>query len=94
MSAGLAASIEPSAEFVFVLEADAIEPDYVAGASDGVFTVLLSQSVSPILGCKITLFDFKPDDVDSSYAAFYEVAKEATQQLLGVVPGFEHNIAW
>jgi len=32
--------------------------------------------------------------VDSSYAAFYMAAKEATEKLLGVVPGFEHNIAW
>jgi hypothetical protein len=94
MSAGIAASIEPSEEFLLRVEASAIEPDYIAGARDGVITVLLSQGATPILACTITLFEFKPHEVESSYSAFYSVAKEATQQLLGVAPGFDHNIAW
>jgi hypothetical protein len=93
-SAGLSAAIEPSAEFVLTIEAQGIEPEYVMGARNGVITTLLSRSWAPILKCSITLSAFQPHETESSYAAFYAVAKEATEQLLGISPGSTFNIDW
>lgn len=47
-----------------------------------------------MLACQIELTHLHVHPVDSSYAAFSMAAKEATERLLGVAPGFEHNIAW
>jgi hypothetical protein len=94
MSATLSVAIAPSPCFVVTVEAQNIEPEYVSAAKNGVLTVLLSQSWAPVLKCAVTLSDFQPHESQSSYAAFYAVAKEATEQLLGVAPGFTHNIAW
>jgi len=94
MAAGLTATIAPSPTFALVVDAAAAEDEYVAGAKDGVLTVLMSQSFSPVLACALDLTELQVHPVDSSYAAFYMAAKEATERLLGVVPGFEHNIAW
>jgi hypothetical protein len=94
MAAGLTATIAPSPTFSLVVDAVGAEDEYAAGAKNGVLTVLMSQSFSPVLACAIDLTDLQVHPVDSSYAAFYMAAKEATEKLLGVVPGFEHNIAW
>ena len=94
MRAAMSASIAPSEQFGLKVEAPNIEPEYVAGAKNAVLTVLLSQGLCPVLACTVTLSAFKPHEVDSSYAAFYAVAKEATEQLLGVAPSFSHNISW
>lgn len=93
-SAGLSAAIEPSAEFALTLEAQGIEPAYVIAARNGVITVLLSQSWAPVLKCSITLSAFQSHETESSYAAFYAVAKEAIEQLLGISPGSTFNIDW
>jgi hypothetical protein len=44
MQAELSAAIAPSPEFSFEVVADGFEKEYVAGATDGAITVLLSQS--------------------------------------------------
>jgi len=63
-------------------------------AKNGVITVLLSQSWAPVLKCSITLSAFQALEGESSYGAFYAVAKEATEELLGVRPGSTFNINW
>jgi hypothetical protein len=93
-SAGLSAAIEPSAEFALTIEAKDIAPEYVMAAKNGVITVLLSQSWAPVLKCSITLSAFQPHESESSYGAFYTVAKEATEALLGVHSGSTFNINW
>ena len=94
MSAGLTASIVPSAEFSLVAVAPGVSAEYIAAARNGVLSVLLSKSWSPIFACSVTLSSFQVHPEDSSYAAFYSVAEEATLQLLGLAPGFPHNIKW
>ena len=94
MRAALSASIRPSSQFSLEVAADDLSPEYIAGAKNGVVTVLMSQSWAPVLACSVTLFAFEAHSSDSSYAAFYACAKEATEQLLGVAPGFSHNIVW
>ncbi|WP_397409247.1 hypothetical protein [Polaromonas sp.] len=94
MSASLSASIAPSPEFVFNVNAECVEPEYVAAAKNGIFTVLLSKSWPPVLCCTVSLYGFQVHESQSSYAAFFAVAKEAAERLLGVAPGTEHNIAW
>ena len=93
-SAALSASIEPSHEFQLLVEATNVEGEFIQAAKNAALTVLLSQSWSPVIRCTISLFAFQPHEHESSYAAFYEVAREATEQLLGVAPGFVHNIEW
>ena len=94
MSAGLTASIVSSDKFALVVDAPAISAEYIAAARNGVMSTLLSQSWSPIFACSITLSSFQVHPEESCYAAFYSVAEEATKQLLGLVPGFAHNISW
>ena len=94
MAAGLTAAIAPSPTFCLVVNAADVEEEYVAGAKDGVLTVLISQSFCPVLACAIDLTDLQAQPAEASYAAFYMAAKEVTEKLLGVVPGFEHNIEW
>jgi hypothetical protein len=94
MSAALTASIEPADKFSLSVSADGIHAEYVAAAKSGVLTTLLSQSYMPVLACTVELSGFRDDGMDSSYAAFFTVAKEAIERLLGVPEGFEHNIAW
>jgi hypothetical protein len=94
MSAGLTASITPAETFSISVSADGIYREYVAAAKNGVLTTLLAQSHVSILACAVDLSGFRDDGKDSSYAAFFMVAKEATERLLGVASGFEHNIAW
>ena len=94
MAAGLTAAIAPSPTFSLTVAIAGGEDEYVAGAKNGVLTVLMSQSFTPVLACRIDLTDFQAHPVDSSYAAFFMAAKETTERLLGVAPGFEHNIVW
>jgi hypothetical protein len=94
MQAELAASIVPSVQFSLEVEAEGIEEEFSAGATDGAITVLLSQSYTPVLAIALRLYDFKPYENDSSYAAFYNAAKRATERLLGVAGEESHNIAW
>ena len=94
LSAALSASIEPSEQFSLSVEASHLEKEYVAAVRNGVITVLLSQSHLPVLACTVKLFRVSSLHEDSCYAGFYAVATEATQQLLGVVPGSVHNIRW
>ena len=94
MSAALTASIEPAEQFSLSILAEGIREEYVAAAKNGVLTTLLSQSYVSVLACAVELSGFRDDGMDSSYAAFFTVAKEAMERLLGVREGFEHNIAW
>jgi len=92
--AGISAAIAPSQSFQFVIDSEAVEPEYVAAAKNAVLSVLLSQSWEPVLRCTVRLFGFQQHEQESSYAAFYAVTKEAIERLLGVVPGHTHNIVW
>ena len=94
MSAALTASIKPAETFSISVDADGDYKEYVAAAKNGVLTTLLSQGFAPVLACEVKLFGFRDDGQDSSYAAFFMVAKEVTERLLGVVPDYPHNIAW
>ena len=94
MNATLSASIAPAEAFDFVVDADGIEMDFVTGAKNGAMTALVSQSWSPIFRVKLRLFDFRPDEIDSSYAAYYAAAREVVARLLGVAPDAAHNISW
>ena len=94
MAAGLTASIAPSPTCSLSVAVAGAEDEHAAGAKNGVLTVLMSQSFTPVLACRIDLTDLQVHPVDSSYAAFYMAAKEATEILLGVADGFEHNIVW
>ncbi|MGR4869684.1 hypothetical protein ACIPRI_12550 [Variovorax sp. LARHSF232] len=94
MSAALTASIKPAENFSISIGADGVHDEYVAAAKNGVLTTLLSQSFVSVLACEVKLYGFRDDGQDSSYAAFFMVAREATERLLGVVPDYPHNIAW
>ena len=94
MSAGLSASIVPSADFNLTIAASSEAETYIPAVRNGLFSVLLGQSSSPILGCTVTFDSLQAHPIESSYAAFFMVAKEATEQLLGLTEGFEHNVAW
>jgi hypothetical protein len=94
MSAGLTLSIAPSDDFAFGVDATGVDIEYIAAVRNAVLTVLLSQSWAPILRCTVTASSFQVHDTESTYAAFFSVAEEATRQLLGVVPGYAHNIDW
>ena len=92
MSAELSASIEPASAFHLAVEADGIEFEYVAAAKNGAITALIAQSWSPVFLVRLRLFNFKPEEAESSYAAFYAVAKEAVNHLLGIPADTVHNI--
>jgi hypothetical protein len=94
MQAELSASIARSEEFSLEVIADGIDQQFLAGAKDGAITALLSQSYTPVLAVTLRLYDFKPYADDSSYAAFYHAARQATERLLGVAKEARHNIAW
>ena len=94
MAARLTAAIAPSAPFSLSVDGAGVEDEYVTGAKNGVMTALLSQSFTAVLACSIDLTDLRAEPFEASYGAFYMAAKEATEKLLGVVPGFEHNIVW
>ncbi len=94
MRAGITASVAPSDAFRLEVRSTGTNADLIAGAKSGVLTALMCQGFVPVLGCVITLSEFVVDEVGSSYAAFYQVAFEATLELLGVGKEHEHNIAW
>jgi hypothetical protein len=94
MSAGLSASIERATNFELAVEAEGVEPEYVEAAKNGAITVLMSQNWSPVLAVRLRLFEFKPHEGESSYAAFYNVSHQAALRLLGVTPDAQFNIAW
>src|SRR3954468_19686604 len=60
MSATLSASIRPSSEFSLEAVAPGLAPEYIAGAKNGVVTVLLSQGLAPVIACSVELFAFEP----------------------------------
>ena len=93
MLAGLTIYVEPSSDFSMHF-ADGIPEEYATAIRNAAISVLLSQGVSPVLGCRIEVESAAVDPNHSSYAAFFFAAKEATEQLIGVAPGCEHNIQW
>jgi hypothetical protein len=94
MRAGLTGSVQQAASFELHVHAEGVEPEYAMAARNAALTVLLAQSWSPVLAIKLTLSQFQPHEVESSYAAFYGVAHEVVAHLLGVTQGTQHNIAW
>ena len=94
MKAGLSMSIERADILELQVTADSIEPDYIAAAKNGVFTVLVSQSWSPVFAVRIRLYDFKLYPDESSYAAFFNAGQRATKRLLGILENTKFNIAW
>jgi hypothetical protein len=94
MRAGLSGSIAPAQDLELVVHAPCIEEEYVAAAKNAAFSVLLSQSWSPVFAARLELNGFVAHPDESSYAAFYEVAREVVSHLIGVAPGSQHNIKW
>ncbi len=94
MRAELAASIERANEFELQVEAEGIEPTFIAAAKNGIVTVLVSQSWSPVFAVRIRLFAFRPHPEESSYAAFYNAGAHAAKRLLGTTENTAFNIAW
>ena len=92
--AGITLSAEPSTGFDLEIDAPGVHIDFVKSARDGLLTALLSQSYCPVLRLKVTMSGFKVDEVSSSQLAFYMVAKEAAEKLLGIAEGYESNIQW
>jgi len=94
MSAALTVAVAPADNFSIAVRAGGTDSEYVAAAKNGVITTLMSQAHVAVLACSIELSGFRDQGQDSSYAAFFMVAKEATERLLGVHADFAHNIAW
>ena len=94
MRAGLTASIAPADRFSVSFPLDAESATYLAAVRNGMFSVLLGREVKPILRCAVVFESFVIHDLESSYTAFFRVAKEATEQLLGLAAGHRHNIDW
>ena len=90
MAADLTATIAPSPTFSLSADAAGVENEYVADAKNGVLTVLMSQGFTPVLDARLTSQTF--GCIQSiGPTAFYIAAKEATEKLLGMVPGFEQH---
>jgi hypothetical protein len=92
--AGLTVSIAPAEKFSLCFPNDPNAAEYIVAVRNGLFSVLLSQSWSPILKCAINFEAFAVHEIESSYAGFFMVSREATERLLGLVPGYAHNVAW
>lgn len=92
--AGLTVSIAPAEEFSLHFPNDANVAEYISAVRNGLFSVLLSHSWSPILKCAVNFEAFAVHEIESSYAGFFMVSREATERLLGLVSGYPHNIAW
>ena len=92
--AGLTVTIAPAETFSVHFPNDANAAEYLPAVRNGLFSVLLSHSWSPILKCTVTFETFVVHEIESSYAGFFMVSREATERLLGLVPGYPHNIAW
>src|SRR5687768_6298267 len=54
MEAGITVSIAPAATFQLSLPADLSSAPYIPAVRDGLFSVLLSQGLSPVLRCAVT----------------------------------------
>jgi hypothetical protein len=94
MRAGLAVSISPAAEFSLSFPTDPASAEYVAAVRNGLFSVLLGHSFSPVLKCAVSFDSFAIHEIDACYAAFFMASKEATERLLGLAPDHKHNVAW
>ncbi len=93
MLATVTISIEPAQEFTFQC-APGVSDRYAAAIRNAVLSVLLSQGFSGLLACNVEIESVVVDPVHSSWAAFFFAAREATERLLGLAPGHEHNIRW
>lgn len=94
MRAGLTVSISPADEFSLSFPTDSASAEYIAAARNGLFSVLLGHSFSPILRCAVSFESFEVHEIDACYAAFFMASKEATERLLGVASDHKYNIAW
>ena len=94
MKAGLSMSIEQAANLEIEVAEDEVEPECVSAAKNGVITVLVSQSWSPVFAVRVRLYDFKTYLNESSYAAFFNAGQRASKHLLGTLENTKFNIAW
>lgn len=94
MRAGLTASISPADDFSLSFPTNTDSVEYIAAVRNGSLSVLLGHSVTPILKCSVSFESFQIHEVNACYLAFFMASKEATEQLLGLVPAHEHNIKW
>jgi hypothetical protein len=94
MRAGLTVSISPTDTFSMFFPSDPASAEYVAAVRNGLFSVLLGHSFSPILKCAVSFESFAIHEIDGCYAAFFMASKEATERLLGLGPDQKYNIAW
>ena len=91
--AGLSLAVWPAETFSLEVDAAGIDENFIAGAKNGLFSVLLGHSHSPTLSLRARLSDFVVDDVGASYYSFYQVAREATERALGIAEGTKHNLS-
>jgi hypothetical protein len=93
ISAALTVSIAPAADFS-LRYVGGTSAEYVAAINNALFSVLLSQGCQPVLRCALAVESIAVSPMEAEYPALYEAAKEATERLLGVAMGEEHNILW
>ncbi len=93
MLATVTMGIEPAQSFSMNFSAG-ISQKTEAAIGNAVLSVLLSQDIAAILGCNVEVESVVEDPIHSSDAAFFVAAKEATEKLIGIAPGFERNIRW
>ncbi len=94
MFAGLTLRVEPKNGFELIISEPEIEGEYVKAVKNGIISVLLSQSWSPILNLKIRVLNLDVHEINSSYAAFYQVSKESIEIALGLKEDEKFNINW
>ncbi len=91
MSAGITLKVEPNAGLKLHFHESNLIAEYADAVQDAIIGVLLFQK-SPILNINIEILHLDIHEIDSSYIAFYRVAKEAMEIALGLSGSSELNI--
>lgn len=94
MFAGLTLQVFPNKGFELIIDGHDVDESYINAIKNGIFSVLLSISYSPVLNVKIKISDIDAHEINSSYAAFYKTAEEAIKITLGQNENDESNIKW
>lgn len=81
MEAGITIKMHARSTLEYCYEGPDISADYRDAIRDGIFSALLSQ-VSAVTLVEVTVLDAREHSINSSYAAFFMAAKEATQELI------------
>jgi hypothetical protein len=79
MFAGLSLRLTPAASFLLLEDVDGVPVEYVTAARNGIFSVLVSAAEAPVLRLEVRIKHLNFSESHSSSAAFFLVAKEATE---------------